>query len=101
MRRQAGSPTWLLVADVDVQAHDDGVGEQRRHPVDDEHDAAAQDGPRQRDPHVVVLEARTPSWNAIETEVTQMHAHAQHDKQMPCGKSPCDKDYNGVTHTGL
>ena len=78
--------TRFLVADVDVQAQDDGVGEQRRHPVDDEHDAAAQDGPRQGDPHVVVLEARTPSWNAIETGIT--HTHAQHDKTNAMWEKP-------------
>ncbi len=53
--------TWLLVADVDVEGQDDDVGQEGRPPVDDEHDHTAQDGPSQRRPHVVVLEAGSPS----------------------------------------
>lgn len=53
--------TWLLVADVDVKAQNDDVGEQSRPPVDDEHDHAAEHGSGQGHPHVVVLEAGAPS----------------------------------------
>lgn len=58
--------TWFLVADVDVEPQDDDVGEERSPPVDDKHDHAAEDGSSQRDPHVVVLEAGTPTWSGEE-----------------------------------
>ena len=74
-----GLPTGLLVADVDVQAHDDGVGEQRGHPVNDKHDTTAQDGPRQRNPHVVVLEARTPSYNTNERRLHTQQRLSSHN----------------------
>lgn len=53
--------TWLLVADVDIKAQNDDVGEESRPPVDDEHHHAAQYGPGQGNPHVVVFEAGPPS----------------------------------------
>lgn len=58
--------TWFLVADVDVKTQNDDVGEEGSPPVDDKHDDAAQDGSRQRHPHVVVLEAGTPTWSGRE-----------------------------------
>lgn len=52
--------TWFLVADIDVERQDDEQGDEGGPPVDDEHDHAAQDCPRQRHPHVVVFEAGAP-----------------------------------------
>lgn len=65
------SLTWLLVADVDVKTQDDDVGEEGGPPVDDKHDHAAEDGAGQGNPHVVVLEAGTPTWSSKEQEVHQ------------------------------
>lgn len=53
--------TGFLVADVDVESEDDEQSHQSCPPVDDKHDHTAQDGPRERHPHVVVLEAGAPA----------------------------------------
>lgn len=52
--------TWLLVADVDIETQNNDIGEESSPPVDDKHHHTAEDGPSQRDPHVVVFEAGTP-----------------------------------------
>lgn len=52
--------TWFRVSNVDVEGEDDEQRDEGGPPVDDKHHNAAQDGPGQRNPHVVVLEARAP-----------------------------------------
>lgn len=52
--------TRLLIADVNIKGEDDEQSDQSGPPVDDKHDNAAQDRPRKRHPHVVVLEAWAP-----------------------------------------
>lgn len=77
-RLQGWQPvTWFLVADVDVEAQNDDVGEQSGRPVDDKHDHAAEDGSRQRHPHVVVLEAGPPTWSSRERVVEQRQRGTQ------------------------
>lgn len=63
--------TWFLVADVDVEGEDDEQGDEGGPPVDDKHHNTTQDGPSQRNPHVVVFKARSPPCGGRENQKTR------------------------------
>ncbi len=59
--------TWLFVADVDKKTQNNDVGQESGPPVDDKHDHTAEYSSGERNPHVVVFEAGTPSYSTTKT----------------------------------
>lgn len=62
--------TWFLDGDVDVEEDLDGVRKESGPPVDDKHDAAAEQRPQQGQPHVVEPVSWSPAYrgNASQRE---------------------------------
>lgn len=56
------SHTWFLVCHINIQKKLYAICDDSCPPVDDEHYTTAEHGSKQRHPHVVILECRSPAW---------------------------------------